>query len=130
MARILVVDDFEEIVLLAKANIAAPDRHIEGFSDSREALTCLKDEPWDLVITDLMMPVIDGFEMVKAALAKDPVVPSIVLTAHGTAENIKRSLQVECFALLEKPCDWAYLNILVGKALESRRRTTRSMNRF
>src|SRR6185437_678005 len=91
---VLVVDD------------SAVDRHmaggivqkIEGWqatfaSDGREALELLQQHLPDVVLTDLQMPEMDGLELVQAIHAKHPLVPVILMTAHGSEEIAMQALQ-------------------------------------
>jgi CheY-like chemotaxis protein len=85
MATILVVDDAavdRRLVggLLEKATVCTVQYAAGGI----EALARIKDVRPDLVVTDLMMPVMDGLELTKAIRAHDPDVPVILMTAHGS----------------------------------------------
>lgn len=94
MALVLVVDD------------SAADRHLAGefltedadlevryAVDGAEALTQIKHAAPDLVLTDLMMPGVDGLELVATAKAKYPLVPVIIMTSMGSEETAVRALQ-------------------------------------
>ena len=75
-------------------------------ADGKEALTSMRDLPPDLVITDLSLPGMDGFELVRsirrdAVLAK---VPIICLSGHADAAHEQRALDAGADQVLQKPC--------------------------
>ena len=84
-ARILVVDDEAHIVQVVAIKLRNAGLEVETASDGEEALAALRREWFDLVVTDLQMPVMSGVELARA-MAADPAlarIPVLMLTARG-----------------------------------------------
>lgn len=102
---ILVVDDDETnrdlLVLILKAN----DYNIVTAEDGRKALTILKSQKIDLVLLDLMMPVIDGYQVLRLMSAdiKLQKIPVIIITAVGKMESVKHCINLGAKDYLLKP---------------------------
>jgi len=86
--------------------------------DSREGLLMLQSEPFDTIITDLKMPHINGGEILKAALKKDPDLPVIVITGHGSIDSAIEAMKVGAHDYIQKPFDPEELILAVRKAEE------------
>jgi len=121
MARVLVVDD-EEGVRSFLAEALEDDRHsVAQAEDGRAAAERLRAQGFDLMITDLRMPGLDGLELVRLARAEQPEMEIIVLTAHGTIETAVEAMRLGAFDYLQKPIGSpAQLRLLAARALERR----------
>jgi len=121
MGRILVVDDEEGIRSFVAEALATDGHAVTQAADGREALRRLAEHGFDLVLTDLKMPGIDGMEVVRRVRAEQPEVEVIVLTAHGTVDTAVEAMKLGAFDYLQKPVGSpAELRLLVGRALERR----------
>jgi len=103
--KILAVDDERHIVRLVEVNLQRAGYEVVTAYDGREALEKVKSENPDLVVLDVMMPYMDGFEVLKN-LKADPVtaeIPVIMLTAKAQDADVFRGWQsgVDCY--LTKP---------------------------
>jgi two-component system response regulator FlrC len=125
MARVLVVDD-EEGLRDFIAEVVEDDGHdVTVAADGAEAATILAGTGFDLLITDLRMPRLDGMSLLRRARVEQPEMEVIVLTAHGTVETAVDAMKLGAFDYLEKPIGSPdQLRILVARALE--RRTLRA----
>lgn len=105
--RLLIVDDEETIRFsLSQAFIFAQGEYeVVVASDAIQALQRLKDKKFDIVITDLMMPGMDGFELIKKLREYQPDVPVIVITAYGNEEREEQSRRLGVVEYIEKPFD-------------------------
>ena len=92
--RILVVDDDPEILDLLAAGLAGSDRQMESASDGIEAMRRIESEPFDLVITDVNMPNLDGLSLLEQIRRVRPDVPVVVMTVANTPETIVRDERV------------------------------------
>ena len=103
-ARILVVDD-DESVLKACVRILAEIDGAEIISQklSRRAAELLAAQSFDLLISDVRMPDIDGVELLKIARKHNPALPVILITGFPTADMVKDSVQLGAAACLMKP---------------------------
>lgn len=101
--RILVVDDSEiERHLVKGLLIRNSDFHVELASDGREALSHLQQHAVDVVITDLIMPEMDGLELVRALRQDHPQVPAILLTAYGDESIAMTALEAGAASYVPK----------------------------
>ena len=84
-ARILVVDDEAHIVQVVAIKLRNAGLEVETASDGEEALAALRREWFDLVVTDLQMPVMSGIELARAMAADQALarIPVLMLTARG-----------------------------------------------
>src|SRR5690242_8278692 len=103
--KILAVDDERHIVRLVEVNLQRAGYEVVTAYDGREALEKVKSESPDLVVLDVMMPYMDGFEVLKN-LKADPTtaeIPVIMLTAKAQDADVFRGWQsgVDCY--LTKP---------------------------
>ncbi len=83
--RILVVDDEPDIVELVAANLRKEGFEVKGVGDGARALSLAREEPFDLVVLDLMLPDVQGLDVCRALRrdVKTAAVPLIMLTARG-----------------------------------------------
>lgn len=105
MARILVLDDDTDILWILDATLASLGHSVEAASDAREGLALAMRRPPDLVVLDLMMPQLSGWEVLEA-LRSDPrtmTVPIILLSAHGDAQVRARGIRLGADDFLQKP---------------------------
>jgi two-component system response regulator AtoC len=122
VARVLVVDD-EEGIREFVAEALEDDGHVAVRArDGAEAAARLRAQAFDLMITDLRMPEMDGMALVRAARAEQPEMEVIVLTAHGSVETAVEAMKLGAFDYLRKPiASPGELRLLVSRALERRR---------
>jgi DNA-binding NtrC family response regulator len=91
-------------------------------SDGREALECLAHNPPGVILTDLMMPRMDGFELLKELANRGDRTPAIVLTGLGTMDQAVSVVHdLRAFWFLEKPVQPAVLRTLVDRAMQQTR---------
>jgi DNA-binding response OmpR family regulator len=101
--RIAAVDDDLIIQELIKNTFAASGAVIKTYSDGSEFLADLDAETFDLAFLDLMMPQVDGFEVLKALQARDIRYPVIVLSAITQRETVIKAFQMGIKSYLVKP---------------------------
>ncbi|MDR4494142.1 MAG: sigma-54 dependent transcriptional regulator [Nitrospirales bacterium] len=116
--NILVVDDEEPsrqglVTLLAKWGY-----NVEQAGDGPEALGKISHFHPDVVLTDLIMPGVNGLELIQLLQKELIYSPVIVLTGHGTIETAVSAIKQGAYDYLTKPLDMARLRIMVEKALE------------
>jgi two-component system response regulator AtoC len=126
-ARILVVDDEPSIRKVLSAQLTRDGHEVLAVADGFEALRCLADEPWNLVITDLRMPGLGGMELLAHVHVHQPGLPVVVLTAHATVEAAIAAMKLGAQDFLTKPFDHAALQAVVAKALGTERARSRSV---
>ncbi|RME01097.1 MAG: sigma-54-dependent Fis family transcriptional regulator, partial [Calditrichaeota bacterium] len=115
--RLLVVDDEEEFTNIM-ADVLGKDGYlIERAYSGPEALQILQIQPIDLVVLDMIMPVMHGLETLKLIKKHHQVVPVIVLTADGDVSTAVEAMKHGAYDYLNKPVDWDRLRIVIRNAL-------------
>ena len=116
-ARVLLVDDDADLLQLLNIRLKREGYEVQTASDARQALDCLSRQPPGAVITDLKMSRMDGMELLAEIERQFPVLPVIVLTAHGTIPDAVEATQRGAFAFLTKPIKHQELLECLQKAL-------------
>ena len=132
-ARVLVVDDNEASVLLLKATLSrAGLSSIHAVTDSSLASEQFKELRPDLVLLDLHMPGLDGYEVLTQLMEIDRELPVLVLTADTTREATHRALRLGASDFLTKPVDTVEVTLRVRTLLQTRalRDTLRQRQRW
>ncbi len=120
--KILVVDD-EQIVLRSCERILAPEGYIVDTSISaKDALALLEKNTYDLIITDIKMPEMDGIEFMRQVRAKNPDVNIVVITGYPSQESIKEALSFRIIDYIAKPFSPNHLLEVVKSAIEFKKR--------
>jgi DNA-binding response OmpR family regulator/predicted regulator of Ras-like GTPase activity (Roadblock/LC7/MglB family) len=119
MKRVLIVDDEALFTRSLAEGLPAldPSLEVSTAEDGRAALEALAQGPIDLVVTDLQMPVMDGFELLARMSRQHPEVPVLVMTAFGTAETEARLRTLGLPDFIEKPVDFHDLARRMSEAL-------------
>jgi two-component system response regulator FlrC len=121
MARILVADDEPGLREFLADALGLDDHTVVTAADGRSAAKLLDEQGFDLVITDLKMPGMDGMALLRKVRAEQPEVEVIVLTAHGTVDNAVEAMKLGAFEYLQKPISGPdELRLLAQRALERR----------
>ncbi len=119
---IVIVDD-EEMVLTSLRSflLLESDYQVETFSSPQKALASLKDSPCDLVISDYLMPGMNGIEFLLEVKNLHPFATRILLTGYADKENaIKAINEVGLYQYVEKPWNNDDLKITIQNGLERR----------
>jgi DNA-binding response OmpR family regulator len=116
--RILVVDDDQVIQQLLKVNLELEGYAVEVASDGEEALTLFADFKPDLMLLDIMMPKLDGWEVARrlAGTAGGPV-PIVLLSARAQESDVQKGTDLGVAAYVTKPFDPIQLLHLVAGIL-------------
>ncbi len=102
------------------APAADPDR-AAGATSADDALDALRAKPFDLLFTDLMMPGMDGIQLLRAALEIDPDLVGIIMTGQGSVPTAVEAMKVGAFDYLLKPFKLQAVLPVLARALEVRR---------
>ncbi len=120
-ARILVVDDEPQIAEMISASLLAHGYAVSVVYDGEQAVGKIGSEKFDLVITDIQMPGMDGITALGEMKKIDPELEVIIATGHGTMSTAIQSMRKGAFDYLHKPFEIKELLAVVGKALEKRK---------
>ena len=120
MSRILIIDD-EAILRDAAAEALRRAGHaVDAFDAGRPALEAFAQSGYDLVLSDLRMPGMDGVAVLEEAKKLAPDVPFIMVTAFGTVETAVGAMKKGAYDFIIKPYRLEELEALVARALEHR----------
>lgn len=121
-ARILAVDDEQGMLEVCADTLERlPGVEVVPERRSRVAADRLKSEVFDLLITDIRMPELDGVELLRQARQSDPCLPALMLTAHPTIETAVESMKLGAADYITKPFLPEDLRSKVRRLLECRR---------
>ena len=103
--KILVIDDEEKILRLVRYNLAKEGYLVEGVTTGEEALDKVKSNRPDLIVLDLMLPGVDGFDVCKLLKSngKTSQIPIIILTAKGEDTDVVTGLELGADDYITKP---------------------------
>lgn len=118
MAKILVVDDNPDVLKLIADILESNDYEVKTVSNGASAIKELENNDYDMVLTDLMMPDVDGIQVLENAILKTPKTMCIILTGHGTIKSSVEAIKKGAFDYITKPVSPTELLIYVEKALK------------
>ncbi|MFN3479735.1 MAG: sigma-54-dependent transcriptional regulator [Thermodesulfovibrionales bacterium] len=116
MLEILVIDDDIRMKQLIEEILSEEGYGVTAVSDSREAVVLLRERNYDVVITDLKMPYIDGLQILMFAKQANPDALVIMITAHGTIESAIEAIRNGAYDYIQKPFSPDQLIVLVKRA--------------
>lgn len=121
MPNILVVDDKDSMRTMLTQTLVEEGYRVDSAEDGKKALDLVANKSYDLVLTDLRMPQMDGLSVLSGVKALDSETAVIVMTAYGTIEDAVNAMKQGAFDFITKPLDTEHLCVLVNRALENRR---------
>jgi DNA-binding NtrC family response regulator len=114
--RVLVVDDEQSLRKVLAATLQREGYEVQVASDGEEAIAALDRDGADVVVTDLVMPRMDGLSLLRKVVARHPDVPVIVVTAHGKVDSAVEAMKAGAFDFVTKPFEHAELKAIIAKA--------------
>jgi two-component system response regulator HydG len=124
MFRILVVDDEPKLGALVAEALESPETTLSRAQGGRAALKLMEGGPFDVVVTDLRMPDVDGMAVLQAARAQGAEV--ILMTAHGSTENAVAAMKAGAADYLTKPFSMDELRIRVKRLTAQKAANTKA----
>ncbi len=103
--RLLIVDDETVIRKVLERHFAAKGYEVVTAVNGKDAITRLEQQKFDIVVTDLLMPEMDGFELLKHLREEFPLVRVIIMTGAVNLENMLSCLKDGAFTFVTKPLD-------------------------
>lgn len=116
--RCVIVDDDRAVGALLAELVGRDNVEVETFTDSRKAVEAIGDRPADIVITDLMMPDVDGLEVLSRAKESNPDVVVIIVTGHGTLESAIEAIKEGAYNYIRKPFKLQEMEICFNNAAD------------
>ncbi|MFH0808939.1 MAG: sigma-54 dependent transcriptional regulator [Pseudomonadota bacterium] len=118
--RILLIDDEPDMLFLLRSILESTDVETDATSSPSEGVSWLRAKDYDVVITDLKMPEMDGMEVLDAVKRVDEKIPVLMLTAFGTIESAVAAMRRGAFDYMTKPFQKDIILMIVRRALEWR----------
>ena len=120
--RILVVDDEPNMLRLLKTILMDKTGYeVTTTNNPLEVSKLLQESRYDLVVTDLKMPLVDGIDLIGIVKNIDATMPIIVITAYGTIETAEEAIQKGAYDFITKPFRKETILITIKRALEWKR---------
>ncbi|MFQ5824527.1 MAG: HD domain-containing phosphohydrolase [bacterium] len=119
--KVLVVDDESHICKLCYDLLSNAGYSVETISDPIEALNQVSLIPFDLVLTDIKMPQLDGLELVRKLKALSPEIPVVLMTGHATLEVAVQAVQEGASNFVRKPFNVDEILIAIQSAIERKK---------
>ncbi|ROR02992.1 response regulator [Desulfosoma caldarium] len=119
--RVLILDDEPIVCKRMKPSFEKAGYEVETFTDSTLALERIREQDFDVVITDLKMEKIDGMRFLSEVKKRTPTTEVIVITGFATMETAKESFQKGVFDFVAKPFKMSEILDAVRRVEEKRR---------
>jgi len=120
--RILVVDDEPNMLRLLKTILMDKTGYeVTTTNNPLEVSKLLQEGQYDLVVTDLKMPLVDGIDLIGIVKNIDATMPIIVITAYGTIETAEEAIQKGAYDFITKPFRKETILITIKRGLEWKR---------
>lgn len=121
MPRLLIVDDEPGIRRTLKDLMSMQGYEVEDAENGTVALEKLESGHFDLVLSDIQMPKMDGMELLKASKESNPDLPFIMLTAHASIERAVEAIKIGAYDFVPKPPNLQHLLVTVSNALATKK---------
>lgn len=118
MKKLLIVDDLQANRELMREALTCPEYQFREAENARQALEFMRNQPADLVITDIRMPGISGVDLLKELQSEHPATIVILVTAFGTVENAVEAMKAGARDYITRPLDLDELRSVVQRAFE------------
>ncbi len=121
--KIFIIDDDHDVRELIVSYLGPRGYLVTGFEDAEAALGEIQKDPraCDVLITDLLLPKMDGFALIRTLKEKNTDIPIILMTANSSAESAIRAVQEGAYDFVVKPIHFAQLLVSIERALYFRK---------
>lgn len=116
---VLIIDDEPHIRLILSTALEGMASRVDTAESAEDALEILQDHPYDVVISDIRMPGMDGLELLRRIRNEQPWVRVLLITAHGTMDTVIEAMRLGAADFMPKPIDHKHLRDVVGALLDS-----------
>ncbi len=120
-SHVLVVDDDPAVREVLLDTLTNDGHQVSVVSDGPSAIQTVKETPIQVVVTDLQLPKMDGFEILDRVSRLDSKIVTIVMTGYGTIDYAVRAMKAGAFDFITKPFEPETVAVIVNKALEVQR---------
>ena len=126
--KILVIDDSPEILTLFSEYLRAEGYEVDTSADGASGIEMVEKKTYDLIISDLKMPGMDGMKVLEFAMEHSPDSICIILTGYGTVKNAVEAIKMGAFDYLTKPVKMDEIMVTLRRALEYRNLKLENIN--
>jgi len=119
--KILVVDDEASVLLTTSSILRHEGYEVHGVADGRSAIQAIREQYYDLVLTDLNMPGVDGLAVLAEVRKRSPGTVTLMITGYGSVESAIEAVHLGAYEYLLKPTEVADLKQAVRRSLERKR---------
>jgi len=116
--HVLIIDDQESIRLFLAATLEAKGYRVSSAGDGSEGLALAAEGQPDLVLLDLRLPDIDGFEVLARLKNDRPDIKVVILTSYGRAEAAAEAMRLQAFDFVTKPVNLDHLLVVIHRGLQ------------
>jgi two-component system response regulator HydG len=119
-SRVLIVDDEPNMCEMLEADLTTRQFEVAWFTAAAGAFKSLQNEQFDVVLTDLKMPGIDGIQLCERIVANRPDIPVVVMTAFGSLETAVQAIRAGAYDFVTKPVEMDMLALTLQRAVKHR----------
>src|SRR5437763_403792 len=119
--RILIVDDEPNVLLTTHAILQREGYEVEAIGEGKAALVAIRRRHYDLVLTDLKMPEVDGLAVLGEVRKCSPLTVTVMMTGYGSVDSALEAVQLGAYEYLLKPIEVHDLKQAVRRSLERKR---------
>src|SRR5689334_2697523 len=120
MSRVLVVDDDQAFCETLEVGLKKRGHAIAWVTDADPAFERLLAEEWDVVLTDLNMPGVDGIALCEKIAVNRPDIPVLAMTAFGSFDSAVAAIRAGAYDFISKPVQLDVLGIAIDRATHTR----------
>ena len=119
MSKVLVIEDEPNLRKVLATLLRREGYEVSVAENGEQGLAEFEKNGAAVVVTDMVMPKAGGMEVLRGVNAKDPDVPVIIITAHGTVDSAVEAIKLGAFDYITKPFDQSELQSVIAKACKS-----------
>jgi len=121
MPSILVIEDKESMQQMLTDTLESEGYEVDAASDGQTGIGKARNKRYDVILTDLKLPNMDGLGVLSEVKEIDPEASVILMTAYGTIETAVQAMRLGAYDFLTKPFDTDHLSMLIKRAIENSR---------
>ena len=116
--KILIVDDDTAHLHMLRTLLKSFGHEVESATDGEDAITMVKEKPFDLILMDVRMAHIGGIEALRQIKECNPAIPVIIMTAYSSVDTAVEAMKLGAYDYLTKPLNFEELKIILDRAMD------------
>lgn len=117
IGHILIVDDDSGHLAMLNTVLSSLGHKVEKVTDGKEAIHAARENPYDLILMDVRMSIVDGIEALQKIKAFNPAIPIIIMTAYSSVDKAVEAMKLGAYDYLTKPLNFDELKITIERAM-------------